>query len=44
MLHLSLNKPIPRIHVNQTILSLTNFIEKSNNIYENENIMKIESI
>jgi pSer/pThr/pTyr-binding forkhead associated (FHA) protein len=30
---LSLNKSIPRIHACQTVLSLTNFIEKNNNIY-----------
>jgi len=28
------NKLIPRIRVSQTFLSLTNFIEKNNNIYD----------
>ena len=29
----SQNKSIPKIRASQTFLSLTNFIEKSNNIY-----------
>ena len=33
VLPLSPNKSIPRIRASQTFLSLTNFIEKSNNIY-----------
>ena len=34
ILPLFLNKSIPRIRASQTFLSLTNFIEKSNNIYD----------
>jgi len=32
--HPSTKESIPRIHASQTFLSLTNFIEKSNNIYD----------
>jgi hypothetical protein len=34
ILHPSPNKSILRIHVSQTFLRLTNFIERSNNIYD----------
>jgi hypothetical protein len=34
ILPLSPNKSIPIIHASQTFLSLINFIEKSNNIYD----------
>ena len=45
---LSPNKSIPRIYVSQTFLSWTNFIEKSNNIYDiklahYENIFHVKS-
>jgi hypothetical protein len=34
LLPLSPNKPVPKIHASQTILSLIYFIEKSNDIYD----------